>query len=322
MADDAGPSATAAPSAEGSRFGPYLVGRKIGKGNFGEVYAGVHSRTHEAVAIKVEPDSGRRQLPGEARAYHAVGGEPGFAKMRWFGRARGQLALVMDRLGPSLRSVHRAAGLRLSVAAVAHVAAQSLERLEALHEAGWLHLDLKPANLLLPRRAASARAPAAAATPPPTLTCIDFGSARPWFDGATGAHVPPARRRGVVGTGRYASLANHEGEGLGRRDDLESLGFMLAYLRVGSLPWCGLTAPTKAERFQLMLERKRATGLAALAAHAELPPPFLGYLTAVRSLRYDERPPYAALRELLAEMQGPPGGEAARGGAAAPSGWR
>ena len=129
---------------------------------------------------------------------------------------------------------------------------------------------------------------------------VDFGLARRWREPQTGEHVLPVRRRGVVGTGRFASLSNHCGEPLGRRDDLEALGFTLAFLRGGRLPWSGLMAPSKAERFALMLESKRNASLEEIGA--DLPPAFTDYLHAVRELQYDESPKYAVLERLLSSM--------------------
>jgi casein kinase 1 len=159
-------------------------------------------------------------------------------------------------------------------------------------------LDVKPANILGPDPSA-ARAVAGCASAQWTL--VDFGLARRWCDQQTGEHTPDVRRRGVVGTGRYASLANHSGEPLGRRDDLESLALTLAFLHEGRLPWSAhdsaLPAPTKPERFALMLAEKQRACVDEIAG--TLPSHFREYLRAVRLLRYDERPNYGVLRALL-----------------------
>lgn len=282
----------------GLDVGHYRLGRRLGSGKFGTVYSGIHRLTGDAVAIKVEPEDSRTpRLPTEASVYKALGAQY-VPRMRWFGRAHGQYALVMDRLGPSLRSVQREAGMRLDLVAVQRVGEAILECLETLHGTGWLHLDVKPANILGPDPSA-ARAVAGCASSQWTL--VDFGLARRWCDQQTGEHTPDVRRRGVVGTGRYASLANHSGEPLGRRDDLESLALTLAFLHEGRLPWSAhdsaLPAPTKPERFALMLAEKQRACVDEIAG--TLPSHFREYLRAVRLLRYDERPNYGVLRALL-----------------------
>ena len=119
---------------EGFRFGRYVLRKRIGGGHFGEVYSGTNSTTGAHVAIKVEAADGtvtKPKLPLEARVYREIEGGVG-PRMLWFGRADGFSALVMDRLGPSVRAAHRASNMRMSVDTVRWVGKQSLRRLQVL----------------------------------------------------------------------------------------------------------------------------------------------------------------------------------------------
>lgn len=74
---------------------------------------------------------------------------------------------------------------------------------------------------------------------------IDFGLAKRYIDSKTGHHIPPKDGKSLVGTARYASIASHIGKQQGRKDDLESLGFLLLYFARGKLPWQGVQIKNK-----------------------------------------------------------------------------
>ena len=85
-----------------------------------------------------------------------------------------------------------------------------------------------------------------------------------------------------------------------RRDDLESLGYVLMYFLRGSLPWQGLKAATKKQKYERILEKKVSTSIEALCKN--FPMEFRSFFEHVRSLGFDDRPDYEYLKRLFSEL--------------------
>ncbi|KAI3878492.1 hypothetical protein MKX03_007272, partial [Papaver bracteatum] len=85
-----------------------------------------------------------------------------------------------------------------------------------------------------------------------------------------------------------------------RRDDLESLGYVLMYFLRGSLPWQGLRAGTKKQKYEKISEKKVSTSIEALCRG--YPSEFASYFHYCRSLRFDDKPDYAYLKRIFREL--------------------
>ncbi len=114
-----------------------------------------------------------------------------------------------------------------------------------MHSKHFLHRDIKPDNFLIGVGAKSAM-----------LYIIDFGLAKRYRDPKTLTHIPYKNNKSLTGTARYASVNTHMGIEQSRRDDLECICYVMLYLLKGSLPWQGLTAKNKNEKYKKIMESK------------------------------------------------------------------
>ncbi|KAG9151083.1 hypothetical protein Leryth_002649 [Lithospermum erythrorhizon] len=318
----------------------FRLGRKIGSGSFGEIYLGTNIQTNEEIAIKLENVKTKHpQLLYESKLYRILqGGSNGFftlpipththiynpmhthsgaqahsspftdftnlcfcttlniaagiPNVRWFGTEGDYNILVMDLLGPSFEDLFSFCSRKLSLKTVLMLADQmvaTINRVEFVHSKSFLHRDIKPDNFLmgLGRRANQ-------------VYIIDFGLAKKYRDSSTHQHIPYRENKNLTGTARYASMNTHLGIEQSRRDDLESLGYVLMYFLRGSLPWQGLKAGTKKQKYDKISEKKVSTSIEALCRGH--PTEFASYFHYCRSLRFDDKPDYAYLKRLFRDL--------------------
>lgn len=128
---------------------------------------------------------------------------------------------------------------------------------------------------------------------------IDFGMAASYINPATKTHVPKSEnRKSFVGSLRYAGLNVHKGCLNSRRDDLESVGYMLIYFLKGFLPWSGIKINSLESEIKHIIKLK---DISPEFLCKDLPPEFEKYMTYVRKLEYNDTPDYSYLKRLFKE---------------------
>lgn len=90
---------------------------------------------------------------------------------------------------------------------------------------------------------------------PALVYLVDFGLSKKYIT-EEGKHIESRSDRKLVGTARYASIQTHNGKEQGRRDDLESICYIMLYFIKGHLPWEGMLADTKAEKYKMIGQLK------------------------------------------------------------------
>ena len=160
--------------------------------------------------------------------------------------------------------------------------------LERLHEHDFIHCDIKPENFLF-----------GTGHHENELFLIDFGLSKRYRDEETHVHLPFAIHKSLTGTPRYATIGAHCGLEPSRKDDLESIGYILVYLLKGSLPWQGIHCADAKMKYKLIGEMKLSTPV-ELLCHG-CPVEIASFLAYTRSIPFAERPNYDYLRQLLTQ---------------------
>jgi len=294
--DYAGWSVLNGPDNSNIKVSNFIVGdrfrliRKLGSGSFGDIYQAINITSKEEVAVKLESVHNRHpQLLYESKLYKLLDGSVGFPKLKWFGTTKEYNIMVIELLGPSLEDLFNYCGRRFTLKTVTLLADQMLVRTENLHSKNFIHRDMKPDNFLMGLGRFCNK-----------VYMIDFGLSKKFRDSRTRYHIPYRDDKSLTGTARYASINAHRGIEQSRRDDMESLGYVFLYFLRGSLPWQGLKASTKKQKYEKIAEVKMKTRLEDLCrGHPE---EFMQYLKYCRHLHFEEVPDYTYLRQLFRKL--------------------
>lgn len=161
--------------------------------------------------------------------------------------------------------------------------------IEYIHSRNFIHRDIKPENFLMGlgnRRN--------------QVYAIDFGLAKRFRDPETHHHIPYKYKEDLTGTARYASISIHLGVEPARRDDLESLAYILIYFLRGELPWQGIKAETTKQKYDRIMEKKIKSRTDILC-HG-FPTEFGTFLNYTRALPFDAQPDYSYIRNLFRDL--------------------
>ena len=285
----------------------FVILHLIGQGAFGQIYISYNMRDNVAVSIKKEIKKPQKvpQLKTESKIYQSllkinaddISGVKTFTqdevqgvpKFYGAGELSDSYYLIMDFLGPNLLQLFEYCGMhKFTISTVCLIALQMLNRIENLHKRNYIHRDIKPENFLIGMQEKAN-----------IIHLIDFGLSKRFKNPKTHQHIPYREDRTLTGTARYVSINTHLGIEQSRRDDLESIGYVLVYFLKGVLPWQGLK---NGNRYTRIMEKKLQIPTEILCYG--LPEELIFYLNYCKSLRFEDRPDYDYLRGLFIKLLG------------------
>ena len=211
-------------SLAGTRLGNYELLSILGTGGMGQVYRARDTRLGRDVAIKVLPDAFTSdpdrlaRFEREARTLAALN-HPHIAAIYGVEEGTSVRALVLELVEGETLANRIARGL--NVADALAIARQIIAALDAAHEKGVVHRDLKPRNIML--------------TTGGSVKVLDFGLAKfPDTHSADLTQSPTATGQGLIlGTAAYMSPEQARGQAIDKRTDIWAFGCVLYEMLTG-----------------------------------------------------------------------------------------
>jgi hypothetical protein len=218
----------------GSVFAGHRVDALAGRGGMGVVYVATHLRLKQRRALKIiapefsRDDGFRRRFERESEIAASIE-HPHVVPIYDAGEAAGQLYIAMRYVeGSDLRAeIDRQGSLKPDI--TARILSQVASALDAAHERGLVHRDVKPANILLAGRGEACHA-----------YLSDFGLTKSAEADTSGITTSGA----IIGTLDYIAPEQLEGRA-DRRSDVYALGCVLVHSLTGRVPFPDLPAPAK-----------------------------------------------------------------------------
>ena len=272
-------------------FNKYRVKNLIHSSGFADVYEGINEKENIPVALKLEKrKSNFNILESEAFLLMNLKGY-GIPKIITYGRHGLYNVLIEELLGLSIGHIYDSyIRNKFDLKDICMIALQSLDRIEYIHSKLVIHRDIKPHNLVIGRN------------DPNVIYLIDFGLSRKYRSSRTGKHIKFNNLKLTFGSLRYLSINGNKGFEQSRRDDLESLGYMLIFLATGTIPWIQYEniEIDVVKKYLLVYKIKKNIPTEKLCKG--LPDEMIEYINYCKGLHFEEDPDYNHLRSLFVQI--------------------
>lgn len=251
----------------------YKVLQKIGQGEFGNIFKGENIHTKELVAIKMENiNSELNTLKRETQIYQYLGKHQGIPSVKWYGTNKKYNYMVLPLYLYSLNDFYKNQNT-FSLDKIFQIGKNIIDILKFIHGKRIIHRDIKPDNFCIDEKN--------------QINIIDFGMCKQ-YKNEDEEHMPISFGKSVIGTLNYISINIHNGIEPSRRDDLESVGYILLFLLNGNLEWTNV-----------YIDKMKNVKEQCINTNMNIEPRIQKYIIWTRQLKFDENPDYEYAIQLL-----------------------
>ncbi|XP_044023756.1 serine/threonine-protein kinase VRK1 isoform X2 [Siniperca chuatsi] len=288
----------------------WKLGAPVGQGGFGLIYLADENSAKAVGAdaryvIKVEPsDNGplfselkfymRAAKPDLIQSWMKSHKLKNLGVPRYWGsglheRGGGRYRfMVVDRLGTDLQKKFEECGRRFPRKLVLQLGLRLLDILEYIHDHEYVHADIKASNLVLSH------------SDPNQVYLVDYGLAYRYAPDSVLKEYKEDPKRCHDGTIEFTSIDAHKGAYACRRSDLEILCYCMVQWLCGRLPWEDkLQDPLYVRDSKIRCQENISEFLTKCFSPQDKPDEIQRFMEEVKSLGYQDKPPYEKLRSIL-----------------------
>ncbi|OMJ65916.1 hypothetical protein SteCoe_37425 [Stentor coeruleus] len=253
----------------------YKVLKLLHQGENNQIFKALDTSTSGKVALKIETSENHSLILHEIEVLTDLYNLIGFPRILSQGKHKGRDYIILNYLGKSLHAKFLTLNSKFTLSCVLRLAEEFLYRIESLHKAGYIHNDLRPENVAT-----------GYGLNWQSLFFVGFTYATKYIDNDNKRHVLCNDIRILSSNINFSSVNVMNRINSSRRDDLESIIYILIYFYIGTLPWICNKHMSEID----IIKAKVSIVLEPLCKN--YPFEFINCLRYVRGLEYDQEPDY------------------------------
>lgn len=264
----------------------YDIQREINSGAFGKIFFAKNKSNEDNVAIKIE-EKENSLLRNEANIYKYLDKNNNIPSLRMYLSDEKYNYLVIDLLGISLKEFknnYLESNKNLDTKIICNIANQMINIIEFVHNKGIVHRDIKPDNFMFDENKKK-------------LYLIDFGFAKKIINKISfrkkETHISERKINNIIGSPNYISINVHKLNEPSRRDDLESIIYIIFYLFLDEIPWVYESLDIKFEQKKKLIENINKTSEQSI---------LIKLISYCNELSFDEKPDYKYIRNEIIKI--------------------